>query len=504
MRTLLAIEGNGHDLESLRERLRDLGYAVSVVPEGSAGAECWPREPEKRRPCLFDHAPLGIFHARFEGALLRVNPALARMYGYDSPARMVSELNDAGRAEAVYCSCDRHRDVVAGILRSDDWGRYEGRFRRRDGTELDGRVRLCPVPGRRGEIEGFIEDITECKRAEVILQESEQRYCCLLETLPLAAYGTDVEGRITFYNSNAVALWGRKPALNRDRWCGSYRLWHPDGRPMAFDECPMALTLKHGKPFQGREVLVERSCGDLLHVVAYSEPLYDAQGGLTGVVNLLVDITERKNAEKRLQASLAEKEVLLKEIHHRVKNNLQVVSSLLDLQSAKLPDAAARSLFAESQSRIFSMALAHEQLYQSKNLAEIDLADYIRNLVSHVRQAFMTPEAALQCRLEVEAIVLDIEKVVPCGLLMTELLSNALKHAFPDGRRGIIDIAFGRRGDELELTVADNGIGLPADFHVETARTLGLQLVAALVEQLNGVLTVESRGGARFSLSFPV
>jgi PAS domain S-box-containing protein len=503
MKTLLAVEGDGHTLEDLRNLLHEQGYAVSIVTDDAAEVERV-QQSLPSLPCLFEHAPLGVFHACFEGALLKVNPALARMYGYDSPDRMVAELNRAGRTEAVYCSCDFHREVVAEVLRSGEWQRYEGRFRRRDGTEVDCCVRLRQVPDRSGEIQGFIEDISERKRTEATLNESEQRYRRLMETLPLAAYTTDAEGHITFFNRNAVALWGRTPELNRDRWCGSYRLWHPDGRPMAFDECPMALTLKHGSLFQGREILVERSCGDRAYVVAYPEPLYDVQGGLVGAVNLLVDVSEGKRVEKRLKASLAEKEVLLKEIHHRVKNNLQVVSSLLYLQSTKLHDDAARAIFAESQNRICSMALAHEQLYQSKNLADINLADYVRNLVSHVQQTFMVPDAALECRLDVAAVALDIEKVVPCGLLIAELFSNALKHAFPDGRRGTIEIAVGRKDDVVELTVADDGIGLPADFDASAPRTLGLQLITALVQQLDGSLSVENGAGARFSVSFPV
>jgi PAS domain-containing protein len=133
------------------------------------------------------------------------------------------------------------------VLRSGDWQQYEGRFCRRDGTEIDCCIRLRSVPDRCGEIQGFIEDITGRKQAEAILLESEQRYQRLMETLPLAAYSTDAEGHITFYNSNAVALWGREPELNHDRWCGSYRLWHPDGRLMAFDECPTAGCFRAGR-----------------------------------------------------------------------------------------------------------------------------------------------------------------------------------------------------------------------------------------------------------------
>ncbi len=195
--------------------------------------------------------------------------------------------------------------------------------------------------------------------------------------------------------------------------------------------------------------------------------------------------------------------MLLKEIHHRVKNNLQVVSSLLYLQSQKLNDPEAQALFVESQNRICSMALAHEQLYRSQNLADVSLSEYVNNLVSHVQQAYMELETQHECRVVIENVALDIEKVVPCGLLITELLSNVFKHAFPDARCGSIQVTLARQGGRLLLTVADNGVGLPEKLDYRNAQTLGLQLVSALVEQLDGSLAVNNDAGARFTISFP-
>lgn len=149
------------------------------------------------------------------------------------------------------------------------------------------------------------------------------------------------------------------------------------------------------------------------------------------------------------------------------------------------------------------MALAHEQLYQSQNLSDIRMADYLQNLVAHVQQAYMASDSCLECRVIIDDIEIDIEKVVPCGLLITELLSNAFKHAFPDGLCGTIEIEVAKQGERMMLSVADDGIGLPENFDYLEAQTLGLQLVSALVQQLDGVLSVESNGGTRFTIDIP-
>ncbi|MGE4543074.1 MAG: PAS domain S-box protein [Pedobacter sp.] len=574
---------------------------------------------------VVDNTTDQAFWLTSDAKVFYVNDAACRALGYTRDELVGMSIHDF---DPVYPANEFKKGWE--LLRNEKSRIIESWHRSKDGRVYPVEVRVNHV-----EFDGkeyhctFVTDISERKATEEIRRQSEQRYRQLMEILPIAAYTTDADGRITFFNRNAVELWGRKPELNVDRWCGSHRLWYPDGRPMALVDCPMAMTLKYGKKFQGQEVLVEHAKSGYSHVVAYPEPLYDSDGKLVGALNLLVDITqrkqvekqllqsnivvenspvvlfrwknepgwpvvlvsknitqfgyepeellsgtlafssmihpgdrervvreveiyaargvdrfeqeyrilgkggrncwvsdqtiverndegqithyqgividitERKHAEERIKASLREKEVLLKEIHHRVKNNLQVVSSLLYLQSQKLQDAEARALFVESQNRICSMALAHEQLYKSHNLADVSLTDYVQNLVSHVQQAYMKQETHHECRVVIDNVELDIEKVVPCGLLITELLSNVFKHAFPDARCGAIEVTLSKQSGRLLLSVADDGVGLPESLDYRNAQTLGLQLVSALVEQLDGSLSVKNDAGTRFAISFP-
>ncbi len=216
------------------------------------------------------------------------------------------------------------------------------------------------------------------------------------------------------------------------------------------------------------------------------------------------ELQRRQEAEARLRASLEEKEVLLKEIHHRVKNNLQVISSLLNLQAGETTDPAVVELYRESQSRIRSMALVHEKLYRSDNLARIDLLEYLSDLSAYLRQ--MYAPVARQVRVSVggQPVFLDIDTAVPCGLLMNELISNAFKHAFPNGRAGEVQIQVHRHDDRICLTTADNGVGVPPGFSFRQVDSLGMQLVFTLVDQLDGTIEFDTRQGVRAVVAFPV
>jgi two-component sensor histidine kinase len=210
-----------------------------------------------------------------------------------------------------------------------------------------------------------------------------------------------------------------------------------------------------------------------------------------------------RETENGLASSLREKETLLKEIHHRVKNNLQVVSGLLQLQSASVADAATRALLRESQDRVRSMALIHEQLYQVDDLARVHFITYLRSLASSLVRSHAAADADLDIEVEGDELHLTLEEAIPCGLLVNELVTNALKYAFPEGRRGTIKIRLqGLPEDRALLEVSDDGVGLSEGYDPTTASTLGLRLVRNLVQQLDGELGVCSAPGACFTITF--
>jgi len=214
------------------------------------------------------------------------------------------------------------------------------------------------------------------------------------------------------------------------------------------------------------------------------------------------DISERERTAGRLQASVAEKEVLLKEIYHRVKNNLQVVASLLAMQG-RLAGVESRQVLQESANRVQAMAMVHEQLYRSGNLSSISSSEYLGQLIDHLRKSHHPASQRVPICCEVEDVALDIKTAIPLGLIINELISNAFKHAYAEGERGEIRVKLKcLEGGELELTVADDGRGLPAGFCVEKATSLGMQLVATLVAQLGGKLHRESGAGTKFRMAF--
>ena len=253
-----------------------------------------------------------------------------------------------------------------------------------------------------------------------------------------------------------------------------------------------------------REVRVPFPGGERWFLV--EEVIVTTASGQQMVDGLAEDITERKKVDLQIQAALREKEALLRELFHRVKNNLQVVSSLLNLQSESLTDEQAREMFREGRHRIHSMALIHERLYQAKDLARIDIKQYVHDLASELFFAYGVSAERIRLAVDVntDGAIIDIEKAVPLGLIINELLTNALKYAFPDGRAGEMTVRIEPApGNMLKLTVADDGVGLPAGIDVNDPATLGLQLVSTLAEQLRGSLEARPQPGAAFTITFP-
>jgi len=280
------------------------------------------------------------------------------------------------------------------------------------------------------------------------------------------------------------------------------------GRPVMslFTESSTYQALLTRENISDVEKVFRTKMGKEIPVLISASVMRSEEGRVRGIVCSAKDISERKRAEEQIKNSLAEKEVLLKEIHHRVKNNLQVISSLLYLQSENVQDRQTLEALMDSRNRVKSMALIHEKLYRSEDLAHIDFAEYIQNLTGFLVTSYSDKAKTVTIQANVNGISLDINTAIPCGLIINELVSNSLKYAFPGDRKGRITIEMhsddGRKGGPLNLVVDDDGVGLPQRIDVRNTESLGLQLVNTLVQQLNGTVQLVRGEGTRFVIRF--
>jgi PAS domain S-box-containing protein len=372
-----------------------------------------------------------------------------------------------------------------------------------------------PFFDEKGDYTGFQatgRDVTEAKRAEEQLRQSEERYRSLTdEVLDSSAVGIfilDSDFRIAWVNQALEHYFG----LLRGEVVGKDKLQLIRERIMHAFEDPEEFAGKLLATYDNNTYVENFEC----HVLPgrereerwlehWSQPI---KSGLYagGRIEHYSDITERKKAEEKIKASLKEKEVLLQEMHHRVKNNLQVMSSLLKLQSRQIGDERYAEMLKESENRVKTMALIHEKLYQSEDLAGIDLGGYVKSLVRGLFSAYGAEAGRIKLRTEFEDIRLGVNYAMPCGLVINELVSNSLKHAFPDGKGGEIRVAMRAIGEnEVELVVSDNGVGIPAGLDFRNAESLGLRLVSMLAEeQLGGQVELDRTEGTRFEIRFGV
>jgi PAS domain S-box-containing protein len=326
------------------------------------------------------------------------------------------------------------------------------------------------------------------------LQQSESRFRRLADCGIIGIIVADVHGRITQANDTFLAMTGYGRGDLPLRWDA---MTPPEYRSQ--DERAVARLLETGTiaPIEKEYV---RKDGSRVSVLIGATLLSEATGDCMCFV---LDVSERKRADEQLRASLREKEVLLKEVHHRVKNNLQFISSLLALQAEQVKDDTAAEAFTESQSRVRAMALVHEQLYRSRDFASVRLARHVEALCAHLYRSYSVDPERIALDLRIADVALDLDRSIGCGLIIHELVSNAIKHAFPDGRAGRVTVQLEALPEGwYALSVADNGVGLPPGFDPARSDTLGLQLVADLAEQLGATLTLGGDGGATFTILF--
>jgi PAS domain S-box-containing protein len=463
------------------------------------------RESEERYRSLFNGVPVGLYRTTPYGQIMDANPALVQILGYPNRESLLAvkvadgyvDSKERTRWQALMERAGGIRDFVT------QWRRY-------DGTIIwvrDNAQSVCAADGRVLYYEGTAEDITARKQAEEALRESEEKHRTLFETMARGVVYQTASGEITSANPAAERILG----LTLDQMQGRtsvdprWKAMHEDGSEFLGETHPSMVALHTGKEVRNVVMGVFSPQTDEyrwinIHAVPSFRPGEDAP---YQVYTTFEDITARKQAEEQLRASLREKEVLLQEIHHRVKNNLQVVSSLLSLQAEQTKDRQTFEAFRGSQNRIRSMALIHEKLYQSPDLARVDFAEYLQSLAAALCRSYGADVRGISLSIQTDKILLGIDTATPCGLLLNELISNALKHAFPAGRAGEIRIEFRVNGDkQCILRVSDNGVGFPQDLEFRTMESLGLQLVNTLVRQLAGSIKLERAGGTSFEITF--
>jgi PAS domain S-box-containing protein len=358
--------------------------------------------------------------------------------------------------------------------------------------------------GRVHRLHGTVQDISERVRAELLLRESESRLATLMANVPGIIYRcrNDRDGTMEFLSEGCLELTGYEPAeLLGHAHLSFGALIVPEDRDKVRAEVQAALA--EGKAFR-LVYRIRKKAGDIRWVAERGRGIAAPDGATATLEGIILDITDRRKADELVAKGLQEKTVLLKELQHRVKNNLAVISSLLNLESERLHDPRDREIFRMMRNRIRSMALIYERLYRSDDVRAVDARAYLEGLAEQLFESNQVRPGQVRLVLRFDSFPLDLRKAVSCGLVFTELIANAMKHAFPGGRKGSLEVSAVRSGEGFLLAVRDDGVGFDDPVAGRENDGFGLKLVRSQVEQMGGKLKVEANPGALFEIDVPV
>jgi len=452
------------------------------------------RDSEKKYRNIVESSPMGmhLYQLKPNGQLVFIgsNPAADRILGVDNSQFVGKTIEEAFPPLADTEIPKKYKEAAAkGIAWQTNQVSYKD-------EKINGAFQVHAFQTSPQKMAAMFLDITEKMKAEEALQESEEKYRAIFESFHDVYYRTDREGLVTLISPSV---------RNHAGWDPEDIIGHPvtDFYQDPSERENFKEKLKESGVINDYELKLLAKNGRVIAVSVSSKIIFSKDGHPIGVEGVLRDITDRKRAEEQVKSSLKEKEVLLQEIHHRVKNNMQIISSLLNLQLRHIGDDRVRDMFKMSRDRIKSMALIHEKLYQSEDLSRVNFAQYIRSLSLHLLHTYNANADRIKLDTEVIDVFLDINKAIPCGLILNELVSNSLKHAFPQNKRGTIRIQLsaGSNGD-VRLGVSDNGVGFSENVDLQKPDSMGLQLVNDLVEQLGGTLELDLGEGTSYQISF--
>jgi PAS domain S-box-containing protein len=430
-----------------------------------------------------------IISKDLNGVIQTWNAAAERLFGYSAEEAI-------GRPVTIVFPPGKENEepgILSGIMRGERIDHYETMRRHKDGSLLDISLTVSPMRDSSGAIIGaskIARDITERKDAQRKLEQSERHLQDLLAAIPAAIYTTDAQGRITYFNQAAAELAGRTPTIGSDEWCVTWKLFNPDGTPLPHDQCPMAVALREGRTIRNAEAIAERPDGTRVPFIPYPTPLRDASGRIVGAINMLADISERRQAETQQRS-------LLDELNHRTKNNMQMLLSLLKSATRSAASEETKRVLGEACSRIAAMAAAQRVLYGRADTNRFDGGEFLGAVCQTMRQA-LPAEVKITCK---DATgVLPNDAAMPLALIVNELVTNALKHGIKDRSKDEVRVSLTESDGELLLSIEDDGEGF--DLNAVRRTSSGLQLVSGLARQLQGSFEV-TRNPSRARLRFP-
>ncbi|MCG3166008.1 MAG: hypothetical protein POELPBGB_01783 [Bacteroidia bacterium] len=401
----------------------------------------------------------------------------------------------------IYADEDEYKQVQE-ILHRDGVCAQEIVNKRKDGSLFISFLSASTLKDEEGNVFGAMgvsRDITAAKKAEEELRLSEERHRAVYDQAYIGIARIGRVGRFLLVNQRLCDMFGySSDELYKKAF---FELTHPSEVGESLKKWD-ALLSGEIKNFTSEQIYLHKN-GSQIYANLTVSLVRDTSGSPNYYVAVFEDITVRKQQEKELQESLKEKEVLLKEVHHRVKNNMQVISSILNLQSSYIKDETAVEMLRESQDRIKSMAFIHESLYQGKNLSHVKFSEYVRNLVSNLFHTYGVNKAGLKLKFDLDEVFLNLDTSIPCGLIINELISNALKYAFTDRETGTLSVTLKKlEGGKLKLEIADDGKGFPKEINWKDTESLGLQLVVTLAGQIRGDIQMETKKGTTFTIVF--
>ncbi|MEO7177510.1 MAG: histidine kinase dimerization/phosphoacceptor domain -containing protein [Allosphingosinicella sp.] len=447
-------------------------------------------------PALIEFLPLAVYACDASGRIRWYNNRASQSWGR-CPA-IGEKAEESGACHRIYgldgaVIADGETPLASALRTGEAVDGRQVLVERPDGSRITAMMHITVLLDSGRNIVGAINcfnDVTEQLREERAVRDRERQLREILDALPVALYTTDAEGRITYYNQASVDMSGRRPALGDDKWCVTWKLFHPDGTALAHDECPMAVALKDQRPVRGAEAVAERPDGSRVPFIPYPTPLFDPTGALAGAVNVLVDIGHRKEAE-------TQQRLLFGELNHRIKNNMQMLYALLAAARRETDSEDARLALDEAARRVAAMAAAQTALYQSDNLSGFDSEAFMTSVCAAAASACGD---GVRLELHAEGGKLANDTAVPLALILNELVTNAAKYGVDAEARGAIRVALTETDGRFTLAVEDDGPGF--DLCEVRRKSSGLGLVAGLARQIGGSFRVERPSGARCVLEF--